>query len=368
MCAEQVTPAVMPAYRGYNPWAYPGLVSCMDTTADITGSYPMGPAGGFGPSVFGGGFGMPFGMGMPGMMGGMMPGMMGGPWSELMNMNAEQSMDYTSRIRSKQLNHGVELSRQTQNAEHQASIHNKIVAEKAAVLKDMIQQNNQDQIPAAYETLKEVVKAKLVYEAGPNAEPPTEHDIDAAAKTLYAQAMKDGNIQDHLRKYGDSSFMSGFKKNFGLIGRFFMESKTATQNIAEIDGTQVPKSEQAQEYAGGAVALVLTALGALLLHKGYKWAKAPHVVKVGTGVAGALNHDAELAKLRPLADKYKKAAMKEIDVEDVDYFHMLHKDGDLLKEDGAGKACKAYQEILNKIETLEVAKDAAELKKAGIKI
>ncbi len=365
MSTEQVTPAVMPAYRGYNPWSYPGLVGCMDTTADITGSYPMGPGGGFGPSVFGGGmpFGMGMGMGMPFGMG--MYGM-GGPYSEIMGMNAEQVMDYTNKLRLKTLNQGVEVSRQTQDAEHRASIRNKTVAEKAAILQGLIKENNQDQVATAYENLKEAVAAKIYYESGKH---PDEHEIDTAAKTLYTEAMKNygaGNIPDDLRKYGDGPFLAGFKKALGGVGWLFMEKKTSIENIAEIEGTRVPKSEKAAEIAGGIVSVALTAMAAFLLHKGYKGIGSKSV-KVVTGATKAVNHDAELAKLRPLVDKYKKAAMSEIEF-DEDTLHFLYKEGTLLNEDGAGKACKAYQEILNKIKTLEAAKDAAELKKAGVSI
>lgn len=362
MCAEQVTPAVMPAYRGYSPWAYPGLVSCMDTTADILGSYPAGPCGGFGPSVFGGG--MPF-CGMPGMYG--MGGYGMGPWSELMGMTAEQSMDYTNRIRSKQLNQGVELSRQTQDADHRASIRNKTVAEKAAVLQGLIKENNQDQVAQAYENLKEAVAAKIYYESGKH---PDEHDVETATKTLYAEAMKNlggGNIPDDLRKYGDAPFLCGFKKAFGFIGWLFMDKKSSIENIAEVEGTKIPKSERAKEIAGGIVSIALTVMGGLLLHKAYK-GLGSNTVKVVTGATKNLNHEAELAKIRPLLDKYKKAAMRELEVDSEETFHALYSDSDLAKEMGAGDACKAYQALLDKKKTLEAARDAAELKKAGISV
>lgn len=289
MCAEQVTPAVMPSYRMYNPWSYPSLVGCMDTTADITGSYPMGPGGGFGPSVFGGG--MPFCGGMPGMG---MYGMGGyGPWSELMGMTAKQSMGYMSDIRKQQLNDGVELTRQTQDANHRASIRNKTVAEKSAVLQGLIKENNQDQVATAYENLKEAVKAKLVYEGGKE---PNEHDIETATKTLYAEAMQ-ANIPDDLRKYGDAPFLCGFKKAFGGIGWLFMDKKSSIENIADVEGTKIPKSERAKEIAGGIVSIALTAVGALLLHKAYKGLGKSPTVRVVTGASKALSHEERLAKL-----------------------------------------------------------------------
>lgn len=358
MCAEQVTPAVMPSYRMFNPYAYQGLVSCMDTTADITGSYPMPSGGEFGPSVFGGcmpfGGGMPFGMGCYGY----------GPGSEYLRMDTRTAMDYQNGLRFAQLDNGVELARRTQDADYRASIHNKMVAEKAAVLQSLIKENNQDQVATAYENLKEAVREKLKYEGGAE---PTEHKIEAETKALYAKALQ-ANIPDDLRKYGDSPFMSGFKKALGGVGWLFMDKKSSIENISDVEGTTIPKSEKAKEIAGGIVSVALTLVGALVLHKGYKWAKAPHTVKVVTGAAGALNHDAELAKLRPLVDKYKKAAMKEIEACDEEHLDLLYSGGTLLSEPGAGKACKAYHEILSKKEALEAAKDAAELKKAGIKI
>lgn len=360
MCAEQVTPAVMPSYRMYNPWSYPSLVGCMDTTADITGSYPMGPGGGFTPSVFGGG--MPFCGGMPGMYGGY--GMCG-PYSELMGMTAEQSMDYMNRIRSKQLNQGVELSRQTQDADHRASIRNKTVAEKAAVLQGLIKENNQDQVATAYENLKEAVAAKIYYESGKH---PDDHDVETATKTLYAEAMK-ANIPDDLRKYGDAPFLCGFKKALGGIGWLFMDKKSSIENIADVEGTKIPKSEKAKEIAGGIVSVALTAMGILLLHKAYKGLSTSPTVKVVKGVTKTLSHDEELAKLRPLADKYKKAAIREMEISPdgaEEHLQELYELGLLAKE--TGPAAKAYHAILEKMSKAEAAKAADELKKAGVTI
>lgn len=365
MSTEQVTPAVMPAYRGYSPWAYPSLVGCMDTTADITGSYPAGPGGGFTPSVFGGG--MPFCGGMPGMMG--MPGMYGmggyGPWSEVMGMTAEQLMDYKAKMNSKSLNQGVEIARQTQDADHRASIRNKTVAEKAAVLQGLIKENNQDQIVTAYDTLKEAVAEKIFYESGKK---PTEHELDTATKTLYAEAMK-ANIPDDLRKYGDAPFLAGFKKALGGIGWLFMEKRSSIENIAEIEGTKVPKSEQAKEIAGGIVSVALTAVGVLLLHKGYKGFMKPTTVRVGTGVAKTLSHEEELAKLRPLADKYKKEVIREMEIKPDgadEHLQELYELGLLAQE--TGPAAKAYHAILEKMSKAKAAAAADELKKAGITI
>lgn len=277
MSTEQVSAAAMPYRAMYNPYVYPSQVSFMDTAADINGSYPMPTGGGaFGPSVFNGCMPgvMPFCGGMPGMYG------MGGPGFEYYNMDTKKAMEYQNGLRFDQLDGGVELSRRTQNAEHRASNNNNIVAEKAGVLKGLIKENNQDQIATAYENFKEAVREKLVYEG---VEEPTEKEIETTAKKIYAKAMET-NIPDDLRRYGDSPFMSGFKKALGGIGWLFMDKKSSIENIAEVEGTKIPKSEKAKEIAGGAMALILTIAGAFVLHKSYKIYKNPPTAKVVTGV------------------------------------------------------------------------------------
>lgn len=289
MGTEQVM-AVMPNRFLSPAMAYSGLTGLQDTIADITGSYPMPIGNGFcAPSIFGGC--PPFGMG-PGMPYGY------GPGQEYMTMTRSQAMDYENELRTKQLNSGVVLSQQEQDADYRANIYNNMVAEKAGVLRNLIKENNQDQIQAAYEALKEAVAQKIEHDGGGK---PTEHQIDTKAKQFYEKAMQ-ANIQDDLHKYGDSPFMSGFYKGLGgvgslSLGSLFTEKRTATQNIAAIEGTKVPKSEKAKEYAGMAVAAVFTLVGALVLHKGYKAWRKPPTVNVVKEAAKALTPAEKLAKM-----------------------------------------------------------------------
>lgn len=294
MCAEQVTPAVTP-YRFYNPnpaAAYASLIGCYDTTSEVTGSYPTPMAGGmFGPSVFGGGLGMPFG----GMMPGMGMGMMGGPGSERWYMSMLQAMDNDKEIRTKQIEHGVELSRQTQDANFRATNHNDLVSHKVAVLQELIRENNQDQIPTALESLKEAVRLKLKHDG--NEIEPTEHQVDTVALKAYAEAMKGRTVLDDLHKYGDSPFMSGFYKSLGGFGWAFMENRTATQNMADIEGVKVPKSERAKELAGKIVGGVITAVGAIALWKLGKKAFKHPPIDIVTQAEAAISPAEKLAKI-----------------------------------------------------------------------
>jgi len=275
MGTEQVM-AAMP-YRFYNPaMAYAGSVGLQDTIAEMTGSYPMG--GGFcGSSVFGG-CTMPFmgmGMGMPGM--GMGMGSFGyGPGSEYMSMDTKTAMGYQNELRSQQLESGVELGRRTDDANYRASAHNNVIADRIAVLNGLIKENNQDQIPAAYESLVEAVKDKLKHDSG--GVEPNQAQADARAKTMYYGAIQ-SNIGDSLRQHGDSPFMSGFKRGFGGIGSFslgsaLMDKRSSAANIAEIEGTKIASSEKAKEKLGMVIAGILSVVGAAVLWKGRGLLKA----------------------------------------------------------------------------------------------
>lgn len=295
MGTEQVT-AAMP-YRFYSPAAtYASMVGCLDTTADITGSYPMLGTGLYGSSIFGGGGCMPFGAG-PGMGPGM--GMYGyGPGYEYGTMTRRQALGEMNKERAEQLESGVELSRQSQDAEFRARNHNDLVSEKAAVLQDLIKENNQDQISSAYENLKEAVREKLKHDSNSSTFEPTEHQVDTEAKKMYYLASANKrNITDDLHQYGDSPFTSGFKSVLGGIGWAFMDNKTATRNIAEIEGVKVPKSEKAKEIAGGIAAGIITLGAALLLHKGYKAWKKPPSIDLAKEATKALTPAEKLTKV-----------------------------------------------------------------------
>lgn len=356
MGTEQLTSAIMPyRFPGYPAAAYASLVGCMDTSSEATGSYPMLPGGGLcGPSVFGGGFGMPgFGMGMG------YGGSYGyGPGSEMWGMSMRGAMGEMDKIRQQQLESGVELTRQTQNAKYQATNHNDRVSAQIAVIKGLIKENNQDQIPAAYETLKEAVRDNLKHISG-NVEP-TEHQIETEAKKAYAEAMQGATLVDDLHKYGDAPFMSGFYKALGGIGWAFMEHKTSTQNIADIEGVKVPKSEKAKELAGEIVSGILSVVGAVALWKLGKRALKPHSVKIVTEAEKVLNHDEQLSKLKPMADKYGKEVMDEMGIEKDDLLNHLRW-GSLPTD--TSEAAKRYCAVMDKIKNIEAAKFADEFDK-----
>lgn len=359
---QQLTQAVTP-YRfpgiAYPAAAYASSVGCMDSISEATGSYPMPMAGaGFAPSIFGGGCGMQFG--------GMMPGMgmygPGGPGSEKWYMTMLQAQDNDQEIRTKQLEHSVDLNLKSQRAKYQTENHNDRVSSQIAVLKGLIKENNQDQIPAAYETLKEAVRDNLKHIAN-NVEP-TEHQIETEAKKAYAEAMQGATLVDDIHKYGDSPFMSGFYKALGGVGWAFMEHKTSTHNIADIEGVKVPKSEQAKEIAGKVVGGIITAFGALALWKLGKKALKVNPIPIVQEAEKVLSHDEQLAKLRPMADKYGKEVMAEMGIEKEALLDHLRWDS--LPTDTSDSA-KAYCAVMAKIRDIEAVQRASEFEKLGIK-
>jgi hypothetical protein len=181
-----------------------------------------------------------------------------------------------------------------------------MVAEKVGVLSGLIKENNQDQIPTAYESLKDTVREKLKHDSN-RKEEPLEQTVDTVAKKLYTEALQGKNIGDTLREHGDSPFMAGFKRGFGGIGTFslgsaLMDKRTSAENIADIEGTKIASSEKAKERLGMVVSGILSVVGAVVLWKAGKAIFKPSTVKVLTksegAVAKALTQEEKLANMQ----------------------------------------------------------------------
>lgn len=277
---------VMPQYRfPMSPMAqYTGLVDCMETTADVTGSFPMSSGFyGCGP-VFGNAC-MPGGpMGFSGTTG--FPGMYGyGPGFETSNMTMEQASDYSYRLQKAQLERQVDYKHQLEHAEFRSTAERDVVGDRLAILHNVIHENNQDQVSGALADLKTAIEVDLK-KTDPKAEY-TPEIIDAYAKKLYGE--KFGNIGDSLRKNGDSPFWTGMKKgalgigNFSL-GSLLMDKKSTMDNLSEIEHIQETKRDKAQKHLGYGVSFVLSALGLVLLGKGAMKIFRPKVL-MNTGQA-----------------------------------------------------------------------------------
>ena len=108
----------------------------------------------------------------------------------------------------------------------------------ASVLNEKIVANEQEQIAGAWNSYVNAVKA-----AYPNAD---EETINARATALYQQ-IYGTSVTDDIRAYGSSSFKQGFMQmiTFGLSN-----NKSAEQNIAELTGQPVSRTEQAKQLSG----------------------------------------------------------------------------------------------------------------------
>lgn len=135
------------------------------------------------------------------------------------------------------------------------------VAKKATYLHDKIMRNEQQQIQLAYNDFKESVRS-LYPEANDEA-------IANRASTLYAQQYG-SSITDDIRKYGRGSFTQGFLQTVTLG---LADKKTAEENISELTGQPVGRTETnlkiAGNVAGGVVVGGATAISAKYLLKAF---------------------------------------------------------------------------------------------------
>ena len=202
----------------YMPMASP--FSCDLDRIDMTsmGSYTgaMGMNGSIFNPMMGGGFNPMFGMGAPDS-------------SYFDNMkNYQQSWnDYYVDAQKMQRNNDVKL-----NGAMEA------IQETAVNLRDRVAQNEQDQIPEAYNNFLSAVKNAY---GDASAE-----EINSRALSLYTQMTGKTLVQD-LREHGHSSLVQGLIQSLtlNLYGR-----RSAEDNIAEITHQTVPTGEKTEQNIG----------------------------------------------------------------------------------------------------------------------
>lgn len=202
----------------YMPMTSP--FSCDLDRIDLTsmGSYTgaMGMNGSIFNPMMGGGFNPMFGMGAPDS-------------SYFDNMkNYQQSWnDYYVDAQKMQRNNDVKL-----NGAMEA------VQETAVNLRDRVAQNEQDQIPEAYNNYLNAVK-----NAYGDA---SEEEINSRALSIYSQLTGKTLVQD-LREHGHSSLVQGLIQSLtlNLYGR-----RSAEDNIAEITHQTVPTGEKIEQNIG----------------------------------------------------------------------------------------------------------------------
>ena len=112
------------------------------------------------------------------------------------------------------------------------------IQENAANLRDKIAQNEQDQIPEAYQNYLNAIK-NAYGEA-------SEEELNSRALSLYTQMSGKTLVQD-LRDHGHSSLLQGFIQSitFNTYSR-----RSAEDNIADITHQSVPAGEKTEQNIG----------------------------------------------------------------------------------------------------------------------
>ncbi len=211
----------------YNPYLY----SDFDDLDMNCGIYPMGMGG----SIFDGYSGM-----MP-----MMPGMGYNTQSYFNNMKDYQRF---------YIDYNVDQQNMQRNADLRINASVEGIKGAAAMLKDKIVNNEQDQIPEAFARYYETVRA--AYGDG------TPAQIKARALTLYAQMNGNKTLYQDLRDYGHGSFTQGAIQamTFGAYNRL-----SAEDNISQISGAPVGTGEKTKHNVGRVVGATAVGGGAYAL-------------------------------------------------------------------------------------------------------
>ena len=189
----------------------------MTSMGSYTGA--MGMSGSiFNPMGMGAGFSPMFGMGM---------GAMDSTYFDNMKNYQQSWNNYYVDSQKMQRNNDVKL-----NGAMEA------IQETAINLKDRIAQNEQDQVPEAYQKFLNAVK-NAYGEA-------SEEEINSRALSLYSQITGKSIVQD-LRDNGHSSLLQGFIQSisFNTYGR-----RSAEDNIADITHQSVPASQKVEQNVG----------------------------------------------------------------------------------------------------------------------
>ena len=115
------------------------------------------------------------------------------------------------------------------------------IQKQAAILHEKIMRNEQQQIQEAYANFKNSVKS--MYGGG------TDEEISNRAATLYKD-ITGVSVTDDIRQYGRGSFTQGFLQTLTLG---LADKKTAEENVSELTGQPVGRTEKAKKFAGNVV-------------------------------------------------------------------------------------------------------------------
>ena len=208
---------------GLYPNIYNNQVALNDLT-DMDLYTPLGmanPMMSMNGSIFGGGYGM-----YPAM-----PAFGGGYNYEDYYKNYEKYQDFM-------IDNQVKRQQKMRNADLRLNSPQEGIAKQATYLHEKIMRNEQQQIQEAYQNYIESVR-NMYGDASPE-------EIANRASTLYAQQYG-CSITDDIRKYGRGSFTQGFLQTVTLG---LADKKTAEENVSELTGQPVGRSERAKKIAG----------------------------------------------------------------------------------------------------------------------
>ena len=223
--ADTITSTAPVGNYAYNPYAYYDF-------DDLDMNYGTYPTMGMGGSIFGG-------------YSSMTPMMPGGGYS---NQSYFDNMKDYQRF---YIDYNVDQQKMSRNADLRINASLEAVKGAAALLKDKVINNEQDQIPEAFE--KYVTAVRAAYGDG------TASEIKARALSLYAQMNGGKTLYQDLRDNSHGSFTQGFIQSLTFSA---YDRKSAEDNISLISGTPVGTSEKTTHNAGRLVGAATVGAGA----------------------------------------------------------------------------------------------------------
>lgn len=220
-----------------------------------------------------GGLGMGLGCGM-----GMGMGMYGyGPGMEVMGMTQADYQRYQENLQNQQIDMQTRTRKKLNVADYQATAGEKAVKERIEILQEQIGKNNQDNVMAAYGSLKEAVAAHLKTSGYVNTSGAVDEEfLKSQTNFLYEQVTGMG-IPKALQSNSDSYFIHGLKQ--GLTFDFGhwngVNRKNGGDNASAITGQAVTESDKGWRLVGQIAGGVVTTAAAILLFR-----KCPNGVSV----------------------------------------------------------------------------------------
>jgi hypothetical protein len=175
-----------------------------------------------------------YGMGTMGLGGSIFNGYM----TPMMG-NAQSYFDNMKQYQKFNIEYNIDQQKMSRNADMRIYASVEGIKNAAAVLKDKIMANEQDQIQEAYDKYVDAVAA--AYGEG------TQAEIKARASTLYASMNNNKSLIDDLREYSHGSTTQGFIQSltFGTYNKNSVED-----NISYITGSPVNIGEKTKQNTG----------------------------------------------------------------------------------------------------------------------